>query len=62
MRRLVMEYYNGFSFGRFVKAHPQFKGHLTDLLIGNLFNDRVGEVFGPMDEMQAAVASAPDRP
>lgn len=54
MRRLVVEYYNGFSFGRFVKAHPHFKGHLTDLLIGNLFNDRVGEVFGPMDEMQAS--------
>jgi flavin-dependent dehydrogenase len=53
MRRLVVEYYNGFSFGRFVKAHPHLKGHLTDLLIGNLFNDRVGEVFAPMDEMQA---------
>ena len=58
MRRLVMEYYNGFSFGRFVKAHPHLKGHLTDLLIGNLFNDRVGEVFGPMDEMQAAMTKS----
>jgi len=53
MRHLVVEYYNGFSFGRFVKKHPHFKGHLTDLLIGNLFNDHVGEVFGPMEEMQA---------
>ena len=53
MRRLVMEYYNGFSFGRFIKAHPEFKGHLTDLLIGNLFNDRVGEVFPSIDAMQA---------
>ena len=52
MRRLVVEYYEGFSFGRFVKAHPQFKGHLTDLLIGNLFNDHVGEVFPLIDEMK----------
>src|SRR5204862_639336 len=32
MRRLVVEYYEGFSFGRFVKKHPYLKGHLTDLL------------------------------
>jgi len=57
MRRLVVEYYEGFSFGRFVRAHPHLKGHLTDLLIGNLFNDHVGEVFGPMDEMKAAAAA-----
>jgi flavin-dependent dehydrogenase len=56
MRRLVMEYYNGFSFGKFVSKHPQFKGHLTDLLIGNLFNDEVAEVFGPLDAMQAEMA------
>jgi flavin-dependent dehydrogenase len=51
MRRLVLEYYNGFSFGRFVKKHPHFKGHLTDLLIGDLFRDGVDEVFAPMDAM-----------
>jgi flavin-dependent dehydrogenase len=58
MRRLVVEYYEGFSFGRFVRAHPNLKEHLTDLLIGNLFNDRVGEVFGPMDELKASMAAA----
>ncbi len=57
MRRLVVEYYEGFSFGRFVKNHPDFKGHLTDLLIGNLFNDHVGEVFPLMDEMKASMAA-----
>ena len=31
---------------------------LTDLLIGNLFNDEVGEVFGPMDEMRAEMTTA----
>jgi hypothetical protein len=59
IRRLVVEYYEGFSFGRFVRAHPNLKGHLTDLLIGNLFNDRVGEVFAPMDELKASMAAAP---
>ncbi|HQU41362.1 MAG TPA: NAD(P)/FAD-dependent oxidoreductase, partial [Pirellulales bacterium] len=41
MRRLVCEFYDGFSFGRFVKQYPQLKGHLTDLLIGDLFKDSV---------------------
>lgn len=52
MRRLVCEYYDGFSFGRFVKAHPHLKGHLTDLLIGDLFDDHVDEVIPPLDEMK----------
>jgi flavin-dependent dehydrogenase len=52
MRRLVVEYYEGFSFGRFVKKHPEYKGHLTDLLIGNLFNDHVGEVFPLIDKLK----------
>jgi flavin-dependent dehydrogenase len=58
MRRLVMEYYNGFSFGKFMKRHPEYRGHLTDLLIGKLFDDRVGEVFAPLDAMQAEMARA----
>ena len=58
MRRLVCEFYDGFSFGRFVQKHPHLKGHLTDLLIGDLFQDRVDEVIAPMDEMRAAMAAA----
>lgn len=53
MRRLVVEFYDGFSFGRFVKRHPHLKGHLTDLLIGDLFTDAVDDVIPPMDEMRA---------
>jgi hypothetical protein len=53
MRRLVVEYYDGFSFGRFVKEYPHLKGHLTDLLIGDLFKDSVDEVWGPMDTIRA---------
>ena len=57
MRRLVCEYYDGFSFGRFVKKHPHLKGHITDLLIGDLFKDEVDEVVAPMDEMRREMTS-----
>src|SRR5438132_1487046 len=51
MRRLVCEYYDGFSFGKFVKTFPNLKGKVTDLLIGDLFTDRVDEVWGPMESL-----------
>jgi flavin-dependent dehydrogenase len=51
MRRLVCEYYDGFSFGKFVKTFPQLKGLVTDLLIGDLFTDRVDAVWGPMESL-----------
>jgi flavin-dependent dehydrogenase len=57
MRRLVCEYYDGFSFGRFVKKHPHLKGHVTDLLIGDLFQDKVDEVWAPLDAMKAEQAA-----
>ena len=53
MRRLVCEFYEGFNFGRFVKKHPHLKGHVTDLLIGDLFNDRVDEIVAPLDALRA---------
>jgi moderate conductance mechanosensitive channel len=46
MRRLVCEYYDGFSFGKFVRSTPDLRGTLTDLLIGDLFTDRVDKVWG----------------
>jgi flavin-dependent dehydrogenase len=58
MRRLVCEFYEGFSFGRFVRKHPDFKGHLTDLLIGDLFKDSVAEVFPHMDVLRAEMEAA----
>ena len=57
MRRLVVAYYEGFSFGRFVRKHPELKGVLTDLLIGDLFKDSVDVVWGPMEEMRAEWAA-----
>jgi flavin-dependent dehydrogenase len=49
MRRLVCEYYDGFSFGKFVKNFPELKNTVTDLLIGDLFTDRVDKVWQPME-------------
>jgi len=51
MRRLVCEYYEGFSFGRFVKHYPELTGTVTDLLIGDLFTDRVDRVWGPLESL-----------
>jgi flavin-dependent dehydrogenase len=51
MRRLVCEYYDGFHFGAFVKQHPDLRGTITDLLIGDLFTDRVDKVWPPMEAM-----------
>lgn len=51
MRRLVCEYYDGFSFGNFVRNFPQLKGLVTDLLIGDLFDERVDAVWKPMESL-----------
>ena len=49
MRRLVCEYYDGFSFGQFVKNYPHLRNTVTDLLIGDLFKDEVDSVWAPME-------------
>jgi flavin-dependent dehydrogenase len=54
MRRLVCEYYEGFSFGRFVKAFPHLRGTVTDILIGDVFADGVDKVWGPMESQYPA--------
>jgi flavin-dependent dehydrogenase len=51
MRRLVCEYYNGFSFGAFVRNFPELRGTVTDLLIGDLFTSRVDKVWQPMESL-----------
>jgi flavin-dependent dehydrogenase len=51
MRRLVCEYYDGFSFGQFVRSFPNLRNTVTDLLIGDLFTDRVDEVWQPMESL-----------
>ena len=57
MRRLVCEFYNGFSFGRFVRKHPDLKDRVTDVLIGDVFKDDVDVLWPLMDELRAEVAA-----
>ncbi len=51
MRRLVCESYDGFSFGNFIRNYPHLRGTVTDLLIGDLFNERVDKVWPPMESL-----------
>ena len=53
MRKLVCVFYDGFTFGRFVKKYPHLKGLVTDVLIGDLFKDEVDVLWPLIDEMQA---------
>ena len=61
MRRLVCEYYDGFSFGNFVRHYPELRGTVTDLLIGDLFTDRVDKVWQPMESLYGKGKTAPAR-
>jgi len=74
MRRLVCEYYSGFSFGRMIREYPELRGTLTDLLIGDLFHDGTDKVWGPLESLYeegrapiprwnagSAATSAPDK-
>jgi flavin-dependent dehydrogenase len=49
-RKLVYAFYNpNFSFGRFLKMHPEFRSHVTDILIGDVFKpdfDKCFEIMG----------------
>ncbi len=51
MRRLVCEFYDGFSFGKFVRKHPDLRGAVTDVLIGDVFKDRVDKLWGPLEAL-----------
>ena len=51
MRRLVCEFYDGFSFGQLMRKNPELRGPITDLLIGDLFTDRVDCVWEPIEEL-----------
>jgi flavin-dependent dehydrogenase len=59
MRRLVVEYYDGFSFGKFVRRYPHLRNRMTDLLIGDLFKDDLDEVFEAIDTLKAEAMQAP---
>jgi len=64
IKKLVEAFYtNEFSFGRFMKEHPQHKDNLTDILIRRVFHDEAGRIFEEMDpelEMARRGATQPE--
>ena len=58
MRRLVCEFYDGMSFGRFVRKHPHLKDLVTDVLIGDVFKPDVDVLWPLMDELRAEQQAA----
>ena len=61
MKALVYAYYEGFNFGGFVKKYPQYRRHITDLLIGDLFKESLDEVFEPLEAFQRDLAQQHQR-
>ncbi len=53
MRRLVCAFYDGLNFGKLVRKYPEKKNLITDVLIGNLFNDSIDELWPLIDEIKA---------
>ncbi len=50
IRKLVHAFYTKeFSFGSFMKSHPEHKSNLTNLLIGRVFDGDPGRIFEDMD-------------
>ncbi|GAB4142618.1 MAG: NAD(P)/FAD-dependent oxidoreductase [Planctomycetaceae bacterium] len=53
-KKLVHAFYlPGFSFGSFLREHPQFRTNLVDILIGDVYKPGVGEIFEVMDQFLA---------
>ena len=49
MRKLVYAYYEpSFSVPRFLKANPQYRDHVVNLLVGNVFQVPVDGLFEAM--------------
>ncbi|MFQ5430256.1 MAG: NAD(P)/FAD-dependent oxidoreductase [Phycisphaerae bacterium] len=54
IRQLVYAFYDrNFSIGRFVREHPDYADHIIRILIGDVFNNEVAEVFDVMREHAA---------
>ena len=53
MRRLVCEFYDGLNFGQLVRTHPDQKGLITDILIGDLFKPAIDTLWPLIDDLKA---------
>jgi flavin-dependent dehydrogenase len=54
-RKLVYAFYStDFSFGQFLKMHPEFRSNVTDILIGDVYRPEVGAMFEVTGEIMPA--------
>ena len=52
MRKIVYAFYHPtFNFADLIKSNPKLKGNLTDLLIGDVFEDKFSNLFSAMDSL-----------
>ncbi len=59
MRALVFSFYDReFSMAKLMRAHPELKGDVTDLLIGDFFRDHAA-LLGALDEVGTVPAALP---
>lgn len=60
LRKLVYAFYTkGFSFARFLKAYPQHRRQLINLLIGNVYREPPEDIFTDMGTMIELPDTAP---
>jgi len=63
LRRLVYAYYaEGFSFSKFLRAHPHCRRDVIMLLTGNVFREKVGDIFERLAETIELPAAPPFDP
>ena len=53
MRYLVCAFYDGLNFGKLVRKFPDKKHLITDVLVGNLFNEEVDQLKDMIAELVA---------
>ncbi len=63
LRRLVYAYYaEGFSFSKFLRAHPHCRRDVVMLLTGNVYRESVGDLFERLSETIELPAAPPFDP
>lgn len=54
MKKLVRAFYDGLNFGHVVRQHAEAKSLITDILIGDLFTDRIDALWPLLNEPETA--------
>jgi hypothetical protein len=63
MRKIVYAFYQPtFNFADLIKENPELKGTLTDLLIGDVFEDKFSELFSAMNSLSPLPENLPYGP